>query len=207
MAVLAIGVVAALLVVLTLGFALLVEIRSVRREIAHGNKTQHRIALVEGGRYRDSKRVYGERAGRRADHEIRIGRYSRDSRDKLESIRALLAGALAASERAESASNEEHHQGEPARARATSDSDEGRLHSELAPARVAKAAQEIKERRAAKRATTAASERVAFEQPATIGGEEDEDPDAGRVTSEQPEAPSAVAASTEIEIEEEATTI
>ncbi len=91
MAILVIGIIAALLVALTLGFALLVEIRSVRAEVARGNKTQRRIALVEGGRYRSSKRTHGERSARRADHEDRISRYVKASIDKLESIRDLLA--------------------------------------------------------------------------------------------------------------------
>jgi hypothetical protein len=98
-AILLIGVVAALLIALTLGFALLVEIRAVRDEIAHGNRTQRRVALVEGGRHRSSKRAHGERAGRRADHEDRIWRYAGNALDKLESIRALLA-SLVAPERA-----------------------------------------------------------------------------------------------------------
>lgn len=217
MAVLVIGIIAALLVALTLGFALLVEIRSVRSTIAHGNKTQHRIALIEGARYRSSKRTHGERAGRRADYEDRSSRYAKASLDKLEAIRALLV-SFAAPERAESARDEGHHLGEPAPESTESDSDEGRLHSELAPERVAKAAKEIKDRRAVQRATAAASERGDVEQPATIGGEEDQDQDADRLTSKLPEEPGAVAAYVELatepgavaastETEEELTTV
>jgi hypothetical protein len=94
-AVLVIGIVAALLVALSLGFALLVELRALRRVFAHANTTRHRVFKVESGRHRKSEQVRGARAGVRADYEARILSYARSSVDTLESIRALLAKVAA----------------------------------------------------------------------------------------------------------------
>jgi hypothetical protein len=170
-AVLVIGIIAALLVALSLGFALYVEFRALRRVLTHANTTRHRVFKVESGRYRKSEHLRGTRAGVRADYEARILTYARSSVVKLESIRALLARLVPP----------------------TSDSDEDHLHSELAPDRVAKAAREIKDGRAARRAALAELERVVAAGPAAIGGGE-EDEDAERLTSKLPEEPGAVAA-------------
>jgi hypothetical protein len=176
-AVLVIGIIAALLVALSLGFALLVELRALRNVHAHANTTRHRVFKVESGRYRKSEQLRGTRAGVRADYEARILTYTRASVAKLESIRALLTGQVLP----------------------PSDSDEGHLHSELAPARVAKAAREIKDRRAAQREALAKLPRGEVEGPAAIGSEEDGE--AERLTSKLPEEPGAVAAFTETEEE------
>ena len=175
MAVLVIGIIAALLVALSLGFALLVELRSLRRLYKHANTTRHRVFKVESGRYRKSEHLRGTRAGVRADYEARILTYARSSVARLESIRALLASLVLP----------------------TDDSDEGDLHSELAPGRVAKAAQEIKDRRAAQREALAKLERGEVEGPATI-----EDEEAERLTSKLPEEPGAGSADAEREEEE-----
>ena len=178
MAILLIGTIAALLVAMSLGFALLVKLRALRSVHAHANTTRHRVFKVESGRYRKTEQLRGTRAGVRADYEARILAYARSSVAKLESIRALLAGQVLP----------------------TSDSDEGGLHSELAPDRVAKAAQEIKDRRAAQREARAKLERGEVEGPAALGGEEGEE--AERLTSQPPEKPGAFAAFTEAEEEE-----
>ena len=177
MAVLVIGFIAALLVALSLGFALLVELRALRSVHAHANTTRRRVFKVESGRYRKSEHLRGTRAGVRADYEARILAYARSSVAKLESIRAFLAGQVLP----------------------TSDSDEGHLHSELAPDRVAKTAQEIKDRRATQREAFAKLERGEVEGPAALGGEKGEE--AERLTSKLPEKPGAVAAFTEAEEE------
>jgi hypothetical protein len=119
----------------------------------------------------------GTRAGVRADYEARILAYARSSVARLESIRALLASLVLP----------------------TGDSDERDLHSELAPGRVAKAAQEIKDRRAAQREALAELERIAAPGPAAIGSEEDEE--AERLTSKLPEEPGAGSADPEREEE------
>ena len=167
MAVLVIGIVAALLVALSLGFALLVELRALRRVHTHANTTRHRVFKVESGRYRKSEHLRGTRAGVRADYEARILAYARSSVARLESIRALLASLVLP----------------------TGHGDDGELHSELAPVRVAKAAHEIKERRAAQREAFAKLERREVEGLAAI-----EDEEAERLTSKLPEEPGAAAA-------------
>ena len=90
-AVLMIGTIAALLIALSLGFALLVELRALRRVLTHANTTRHRVFKVESGRYRRSEQLSGTRAGVRADYEARILSYARSSVARLESIGVLLA--------------------------------------------------------------------------------------------------------------------
>jgi hypothetical protein len=90
-AVLLIGTIAALLVALSLGLALLVELRALRRVFTHANTTRHRVFKVESGRYRKSEQLNRTRAGVRADYEARILSYARSSVAKLEPIGAFLA--------------------------------------------------------------------------------------------------------------------
>jgi hypothetical protein len=93
-----IGTIAALLIALSLGFALLVELRALRRVLTHANTTRHRVFKVESGRYRKSEQLSGTRAGVRADYEARILSYARSAVARLESIGVLLASlALPAS--------------------------------------------------------------------------------------------------------------
>ena len=149
-----------------MGLALYVEFRALRGVLAHTHSTQKRIALVEGGRYRALKQSTGERAGRRTAYEDRISEYAKAACDKLDAIHALLAPRLATPERSDN------------------DGDvEARLHSEDAPARVAKAAQEIKSRRAAQRELAAVEPRPAE------GDEADDKPR----TSRLPPAPDFLA--------------
>ena len=91
MAILVIGTIAALLVALTLGVALYVEFRALRRVLTHANTTRHRVFKVESGRHRKSEQLRGTRAGVRADYEARILSYARSSVATLESIRASLS--------------------------------------------------------------------------------------------------------------------